>query len=83
MIKFFKDDGDEYNWEMKIENTIHEFLRIKVTELPDGEFKCTQKVLIEKVLKTTDCLNVNLKPTPTRVERLLGTDKESPSLEGK
>ena len=69
MIKSCEEDGDEYNWEMKIKNTVHEFLGIEVTELPGGEFKFTQKGLIEKVLKATDCLNVNPKPTPTRVER--------------
>ena len=56
---------------MKIKNTVHEFLGIKVTELPGREFKFTQKGLIEKVLNAADCLNVNLKPTPTRVERPL------------
>ena len=39
--------------------------------------------MIEKVLKTTDCLKVNPKPTPTRVERPLGTDKKGPPSEGK
>ena len=68
---------------MKIENTVHEFLGIEVTKLPSGEFKFTQKGLIEKVLKATDCLNVNPKPTPTRVERPLGTDKDDHSPEGK
>ena len=67
---------------MKIENTVHEFLGIEVTELPGGEFKFTQKEIIEKVLKATDCLNVNPKPTPTRVERPFGTDKDGPPPEG-
>ena len=61
LIKSFKEDRDEFNWEMKIKNTVHEFLGIKVTELPGGEFKFTQKGLIEKVLKTTNCIKVNPK----------------------
>ena len=72
-----------YKWAMKIKNTVHEFLGIKVTELSGREFKFTQKGLIEKVLKATDCLNVNPKPTPKRVERPFGTDKDGPPLEGK
>ena len=33
LIKTFKDDGDEYNWEHTIEGTLHSFLGIEISEV--------------------------------------------------
>ena len=36
LIRSFKEDGDEFNWEMKVNKMVHEFLGIEVITLPDG-----------------------------------------------
>ena len=51
LIQSFKDDGDKFNWEMKVdEGGILEYLGIKIQNLPDGAYKLTQPGLVSHIL---------------------------------
>ena len=77
LIKSFKNDGDEYNWEHTIEGTLHSFLGIEISTVERTtvdkhgnkkimkHYKFSQKGLIEKILRTTGMMTCNKKGTPT------------------
>ena len=53
-IKSFEDNGDEFNWEMTVEQDVTAFLGIQVNQNEkDGCYKFTQTGLIDKVLAVT------------------------------
>lgn len=78
-LQTFKDDGDEFNWEMTEEGTINDFLGIKITRsASERTWTMTQTGLIDKVLAATGMTNCNAKETPTSSDcRALGTHKDS------
>jgi hypothetical protein len=66
LLKYFDDDGDEFNWEMTIEGSVMEFLGIEMTPVNGTNgWKLTQRGLIDKVLDTTGLTNCNSNLTPT------------------
>lgn len=38
LIKSFRDDGDKYNWEVKVAGTVHNFFGIEIKNLDDGGY---------------------------------------------
>jgi hypothetical protein len=74
-MQSFKDDGDEYNWEMNIEGTVQEFLRINIDRI-ENTWELTRTGLIQAVLKAAGIEDCNAKPTPgSGDEKPLGSDK--------
>ena len=41
VLKSFKEDGDQHNWEMRVEGTVSEYLGIKVTPQSDHGYQFT------------------------------------------
>ena len=75
LLESFKNDGDEYNWEMTVEGSVNEFLGIDITRM-GNKWKLTQKGLIQNVLKATGMVNCNAKESPTKSDgKPLGSDK--------
>jgi hypothetical protein len=75
MMQSFKDDGDEYNWEMTIEVTVQEFLGINIDGI-DNTWELTQTGLIQAVLKAAGMEDCNAKLTPGSGDgNLLGLTK--------
>ena len=75
LMQPFKDDSDEYNWEMTIEGTVQEFLGINIDHI-ENMWELTQMGLIQAVLKTAGMKDCNAKPTPgSRDGKPLGSDK--------
>ena len=75
MMQSFKDDGDEYNWEMTIEVTVQEFLGINIDRI-DNTWELTQTGLIQAILKTAGMKDCNAKLTPSSGDgKPLGCDK--------
>ena len=74
LLESFRNDGDEYNWEMRVEGSVKEFLGIEVKSHGKGGYKLTQTGLIDKILATTGMSDCNGKPTPTNTDKPLGTD---------
>ena len=64
IIKSFKDDGDEYNWELTVEGEVNSYLGICIEKTKDGGFQLTQLGLIDKILKATGMEGCNAKRTP-------------------
>jgi hypothetical protein len=63
LMQSFKDDGDEYNWEMTIEGTDQEFLVINIDRI-GNTWELMQTGLIQAVLKAAGMEDCNAKPTP-------------------
>ena len=77
LIKTFKDDGDEFNWEMTVEQDVTAFLGIQILQKKDGRYKLIQTGLINKVLNTTGMEDCNSKPAPCSGDgKPLGSDPE-------
>ena len=75
LLESFKNDGDEYNWEMTVEGSVNEFLGIDITRM-GNKWKLTQKGLIQNVLKATGMVDCNAKESPTNSDgKPLGSDK--------
>ena len=77
-MESFDDDGDEFNWEMIIEGSVTEFLRIETTPVNGTNgWKLTQCGLIDKVLDTMGLTNCNSNATPTSSDvKPLGKDAD-------
>ena len=75
VIKYFKEDGNSYNWEhLKVEY-VSEFLGIDIKTLYDSGFQFFQTVLIRKVMEATCMEHCNGLLTPTKVEAPLQSSK--------
>ena len=78
-LQTFKDDGDEFNWEMTEEGSINDFLGIKITRSSERTWTMTQEGLTDKVLAATGMTDCNAKETPTSSDgKALGSDKKGP-----
>ena len=64
IIQSFKDDGDQYNWELTVEGEVNSYLGICIEKTQDGGFQLTQAGLVDKILKTTNMDDCNAKRTP-------------------
>ena len=79
LLTSFKDDGDEFNWEMTVEGSVHEFLGIDIDRIGD-KWKLTQKGLIQNVLMATGMTDCNAKESPTDADgKPLGSDPDGPA----
>jgi hypothetical protein len=77
LLESFRNDGDQYNWEMTVEGSVHEFLGINI-ERNGNKWKMTQTGLINNVLKATNMTNCNAKDSPTESDgQPLGSHKNS------
>ena len=81
LIKTFKDDGNEFNWEHTIEGDLHSFLGVTIQEVKKQEngkqvigWKFTQSGLIKKILQATGMVYCNGKDSPTESTKVLGSD---------
>ena len=72
VMKSFKDDYPNYNWEKSKLESVYEFLGIDTKTLDDGVFQFFQTELICKVLEATGMGHCNGFPTPTKAEATLG-----------
>jgi hypothetical protein len=59
LIDSFKQDGDEYNWELTVEGSLQEYLGIEMKTLPDGSVQLTQRGLIQRILEMTGMTDCN------------------------
>lgn len=77
LLQTFKDDGNEYNWEMTEDGTINDFLGIKITRsASERSWTLTQTGLTDKILKATSMMDCHAKETPTTSDgKALGTHK--------
>ena len=80
LIQSFKDDGNEYNWQLTREGSLTEFLGIDITKSPDGKaFHLTQTGLIEKILDTTKMQDCGSKQNPMHSDgKPVASDKDGP-----
>ena len=74
LLKSFKEDGDEYNWELKVEGSVSEYLGIEIHKTSEGGYQFLQKGLITKILEATKMVDCNAKSTPTKQDAPLGSD---------
>ena len=72
LLTSFDVDGYKYNWEIRREVSIQEYLGIYIQNLFKNISKLTQTVLIIKVIKEVIMDDCNGKPTPTNIEVPLG-----------
>jgi hypothetical protein len=80
LLQSFKDDGDQYNWEMTEEGSISDFLGIDIRRVSQRVWKMTQEGLIDSVLVATGMTTCNAKDTPTFTDgKPLGSDKTGPA----
>ena len=74
LLKSFKEDGDEYNLELKVEGSVSEYLGIEIHKTSEGGYQFLQKGLITKILEATKMVDCNAKSTPTKQDAPLGSD---------
>ena len=72
VLKSFQEDGDQHNWEMRVEGTVFEYLGIKVTPQSDKGYQFTQTGLIDKILDVTGMKDCSPEETPTATTGPLG-----------
>ena len=78
-IDKFVNDLRDLGFELTQEQSFEAFLGIKFEKLPDGSTKCTQRGLIEKILKTANMLDCNPNHTPARQQQL-SADEDGESM---
>ena len=74
LLKSFKENGDEYNLELKVEGSVSEYLGIEIYKTSEGGYQFLQKGLIMKILEATRMMDCNAKSTPTKQDAPLGSD---------
>jgi hypothetical protein len=76
-LQTFKEDGDEFNWEMTEDGTINDFLGIKISRCAsDRTWTMTQEGLTDKILAATGMTDCNAKETHTTSDgKALGSHK--------
>ena len=74
VMKYFKEDCPNYNWEHSNGESVSEFLGIDIRTLNDGGFQFFQTGLILKVSEDPGMEHCDGFPTTTKVEATLGTD---------
>ena len=74
LLKSFKEDGDEYNWELKVEGSVSEYLGIEIHKTSEGGYQFLQNGLTIKILEATKMMDCNTKYTPTKQDAPLGSD---------
>ena len=78
-IDILVKDLENQGFALTREGSFSEFLGIKFNKLDNGDIECTQKGLIQKILKTANMTDCNPNHTPT-LTTSLGKHPEAPSM---